>query len=95
MCRCQALVSRGWGVFREKWGGLHPLSRARRLQTLASLQPLAEMQVEPHFFTTTFKFKSMLLLTCSCCQQGCACAAASVDSSLHAVHDMLDPSMMA
>ena len=46
-CRCQALVSRGWGVFREKWGGLHPLGRARRLQTLASLQPLAEMQVVP------------------------------------------------
>ena len=35
-------------MFREKWGGLHPLSRARRLQTLASLQPLAEMQVAPH-----------------------------------------------
>ncbi|KAL3131372.1 hypothetical protein ABBQ38_007687 [Trebouxia sp. C0009 RCD-2024] len=42
--RCQALISRGWGVFREKWMGLNPLSNARRLQALASLQPLAEMQ---------------------------------------------------
>ncbi|DBA87788.1 TPA: hypothetical protein ACH3X1_004785 [Trebouxia sp. C0004] len=42
--RCQALVSRGWGVFREKWGALHPLTQAPRLHALATLQPLAELQ---------------------------------------------------
>ena len=66
MCRCQALVSRGWGVFREKWGGLHPLSRARRLQSLASLQPLAEMQVALSLFFTPF-FNSVLSSTLSSC----------------------------
>lgn len=46
--RCQAIVSRGWGLFREKWGALHPLSRARRFQALATLQPLSELQVAFH-----------------------------------------------
>ena len=32
-------------MFRQKWGSLHALSRARRFEALASLQPLTELQV--------------------------------------------------
>ena len=34
-----------WQSFKETWGDLHPLSTARRLEALAQLQPLAELQV--------------------------------------------------
>ena len=38
-----------WQSFKETWGDLHPLSTARRLEALAQLQPLAELQVrQPH-----------------------------------------------
>lgn len=38
-------MKEGWAVFREWWESLHPLSSARRLEALAILQPLAEIQV--------------------------------------------------
>lgn len=31
-------------MFREWWASLHPLAQARRLEALAVLQPLAEIQ---------------------------------------------------
>ncbi len=34
-----------WQSFRDSWADLHPLSTARRLEALAQLQPLAELQV--------------------------------------------------
>ena len=45
-CRCQALLGTAWTHFREKWSGLHPLSQASRHDAVASLQPLAEVQVD-------------------------------------------------
>ena len=45
ICRCQAATEAAWQSFREVWGDLHPLSTARRLEALAELQPLAELQV--------------------------------------------------
>ena len=48
-CRCQAAVEAAWQSFKETWGDLHPLSTPRRLEALAQLQPLAELQVrQPH-----------------------------------------------
>ena len=46
LCRCQALLGTAWTHFREKWSGLHPLSQASRHDAVASLQPLAEIQVD-------------------------------------------------
>ena len=46
LCRCQALLGTAWTHFREKWSGLHPLSQASRHDAVASLQPLAEVQVD-------------------------------------------------
>ena len=73
-------------MFREKWGGLHPLSRARRMQTLASLQPLAEMQVAPPqlvLILRWFHYCSNLCWFCrwTCCELLSAHAAASVYAS--------------
>ena len=45
MSRATGSVGEGWATFRELWGSLHPLSQARRLETMAILQPLAEIQV--------------------------------------------------
>ena len=44
--RCQAATEAAWQSFREVWENLHPLSTARRLEALAQLQPLAELQVK-------------------------------------------------
>ena len=46
LCRCQALLGTAWTHFRENWSGLHPLSQASRHDAVASLQPLAEIQVD-------------------------------------------------
>ena len=43
--RCRAATDAAWGVFRQRWAGLHPLNAPRRAQALALLQPLAELQV--------------------------------------------------
>ena len=45
-CRCQALLGTAWTHLRQKWSGLHPLSQACRHDAVASLQPLAEIQVD-------------------------------------------------
>ena len=55
-CRCQAATEAAWAGFRNAWADMHPLSTARRLEALAQLQPLAEVQVRtglPH--TIVFK----------------------------------------
>ena len=46
--RCQAAVEAAWQRFRDGWADLHPLSTARRVEALAQLQPLAELQVIQH-----------------------------------------------
>ena len=46
LCRCQALLGTAWMHFTQKWSGLHPLSHASRHNAVASLQPLAEIQVD-------------------------------------------------
>lgn len=38
-------MKEGWAVFRKWWESLHPLSATRRLEAMAILQPLAEIQV--------------------------------------------------
>ena len=42
--RCKAAIKAGWQQVRKRWGEPH-LSEARRWDTLAMLQPLAEMKV--------------------------------------------------
>lgn len=44
-CRCHAATEAAWACFRNAWTDMHPLSTARRLEALAQLQPLAEVQV--------------------------------------------------
>ena len=43
--RCRDAAGAAWQQFREQWAQLHALSRARRFEALASLQPLAELEV--------------------------------------------------
>ena len=45
LCRCRAATDAAWQQFREQWTQLHPLNRGRRFEALASLQPLAELEV--------------------------------------------------
>ena len=57
--RCKAEVEVARRQFRSSWGALHPLSTARRWETLATLQPMAEVQVCRSHFTLGYLQRSM------------------------------------
>lgn len=61
--RCRAAADAAWQHFREQWAQLHALSRARRFEALASLQPLAELEVLARISLFPLFFYSLGLLS--------------------------------
>lgn len=81
--RCRDAAGAAWQQFREQWAQLHALSRARRFEALASLQPLAELEVLGSNLTVHAFYFSSAGLLCRVHER------LSQDSALQTMHGRL------